>query len=46
MLVTVDKGATFSNVKLLLEDISNLENVKSNIDMFEKILDEKFLVKT
>ena len=46
MMATIEMTRENSNFQFLLRDIADIENLKCNIDMFEKIIDEKFLVST
>lgn len=46
MSTTLKSNIDDLNFQFLLKDIADIENLKCNIDMFEKIVDEQFLLET
>ena len=46
MITTLEKSVESLNFQFLLRDIADIENLKCNIDMFEQIIDEQFLLET
>lgn len=46
MITTLERSGEELNFQFLLKDIADIENLKCNIDMFEQIIDEQFLVET
>lgn len=44
MITTLEKSGENLNFQFLMRDLADIDNLKCNIDMFEKIIDEQFFV--
>lgn len=46
MITTLEKSGEDLSFQFLMKDLADIENLKCNIDMFEKIIDEQFFLTT